>query len=120
MEIVQQPFAGGADVVAAPLGRRQPVVRVGEDAAGLIEAVQEAVAGAGRTLDEPLRLGQRSRPLGQTLAAEQLAPDRAGEELVEPRTGAALEAAGDGGRDREGKNVDARLRTVRQEGTDRR
>ena len=96
-------------------------MRVGEDAAGLIEAVEEAVAGAGAggTLGEPLGLRQRPRPLGQTLAAEQLAPDRPGEKLVKARTGAALEAAGDGGWDREGKDGDARrLWTVQQAGTD--
>jgi hypothetical protein len=116
VEIVEQPLAGGADVVLALLRGGEPVVRVTEDAAGLVQAVEQAVTVARGTGGEPLAPRQGPRPLRQPLGAEQLAPDGAGEELVQARTGAAPETAGEGGGNREGNDGGARrLGTLRQE-----
>jgi hypothetical protein len=93
VEIVEQPFAGGPDVVVPLLGGGEPIVRVGDDPAGLVEALEEPGAGAGGPRGEPLPLRDRPRALRQQLRAEQLAPDRTGEQLVERRAGAAGDGA---------------------------
>jgi hypothetical protein len=66
-------------------------VGVGDELSGLVEALEEAVAGAGRARGNPLRLRQRPRALRQQLGAEELAPDRSGEELIEGGSGAAAD-----------------------------
>jgi hypothetical protein len=75
------------------LGRGKAVVGVGDDPAGLVEPVEEAVPGAGGPRGDPLRPGYCPRALRQELGTEQLASDRAGEELVEGGAGAAGELA---------------------------
>src|SRR3954468_10726829 len=53
------------------------------------------MAGAKGTRSEPLRRRHRSRAVSQVLGAEKLAPDRAGNELVETGAqGTAAEPAG--------------------------
>ena len=97
VDVVQQPLAGWPDVVVPLLGGGEPVVGVGDDPAGLVQSLEQVVTGPGGPRGEPLRLGQGPRALGQALGTEQLAPDRAGDELVEGGTGAAaVQAAGDG------------------------
>ena len=97
VEVVEQPLAGRPDVVVPLLGGGEPVVGVGEDPAGLVESREQVVTGPGGPRGEPLPLREGPRALGQALGAQQLAPDRAGDELVEGGTGAAaIQAAGDG------------------------
>jgi hypothetical protein len=109
VEVVQQPLPGGADVEIPLRGLREPVVRVGQDAAGIVEPLQQAVAGARRPLGQPLGPGQLARALREELRAEQLATDRACEELLQ--TGAkrlTSETAGKSGRQREAGDGDSR------------
>jgi len=109
MEVIQQPLAGRADVVVTLRGQGKAVVRVGYDAASQVEPLEEPVARARWARGEPLTLRQRPRALGKMLGAQQLAPDRTGEELVEGGTEiATVEAASDGGRERDAEDGDSR------------
>jgi hypothetical protein len=79
--VVEQPLAGGADV-GAPIGSRgEARVRVLEDATGAVEAGEEWGAPAGAPGDEALPDGQILRAFTQALGAQQLAADRARQEV---------------------------------------
>jgi len=96
--VVQQPLAGGADV-GAPIGSRgEARVRVLEDAAGAVEAGEEWGAPAGAPGDEALPDGQILRALAQALGAQQLAADRARQEVFAGARAAREEAGEDAGR----------------------
>jgi hypothetical protein len=82
VEVVEQPFAGGADVDFAVRGRGQAIVRILEDPACLVQPDQQARPAARRLGDDPLGARERPRTVAQVFGAEQLAPDRAGEQLV--------------------------------------
>ncbi len=94
--VVQQPLAGGADVGAAIGGGGELGVRVIQGAAGVVEPGEERRAPpVRRHLREPLPRGHVLGPLGQVLGAEQLAADRAGQQIVAD-VGARSESAGEG------------------------
>ncbi|HET6578771.1 MAG TPA: hypothetical protein VFG66_10625 [Gemmatimonadales bacterium] len=98
--VVEQPFAGRADV-GAPVGRvGETQVRALEDAAGVVEPGEERGPPAGRTPGQPLPGGQVLGSLGQVLVAQQLAADRAGEQNL-AGVGAGAEAAEDGAAERQ-------------------
>jgi len=56
---------------------------VGQDPAGLVQSLEQAVPVAPRPPGQPLLPGQLARPLGQAVGAEQLPADRPPEQLVE-------------------------------------
>ena len=82
VEIVEQPLAGRADVHLAVGGVGQPLVRLVQDAAGLVQPDEEAGASARGPGRDALGARERSRTLAEVLGTEQLAADRAGEKLV--------------------------------------
>jgi hypothetical protein len=101
--VVEQPFAGRADV-GAPVGRvGEADVCALEDAAGVVEPGQERGPPPARPPGQPLPGGQVLGPLGEVLVAQQLAADRAGEQDL-AGIGAGAEAAEDGAA--EGKRID--------------
>ena len=95
VEVVEQPFAGGAHVPLAIGGGRQTVVRVLEDVGGVAEPRQKARLGLEPALlGHTLRRGERTRALGQVLGAQQLAADGTGHQLFGTADGAG-ETAGE-------------------------
>jgi hypothetical protein len=93
--VVEQPFAGRADV-GAPVGRvGETQVRALEDAASVVEPGEQRGPPPARPPGQPLPGGQVLGPLGEMLVAQQLAADRAGEQNL-AGIGAATEAAEDG------------------------
>jgi hypothetical protein len=78
--VVEQPFAGGADIDAAVGGGGEAGLRIVQDAAGPVQPGEERRAPAGGPGGEALALGQVLRALGQVLGAEQLAADGSREE----------------------------------------
>jgi hypothetical protein len=87
VQVVEQPLAGGADVDLVVGGRRQAVVGVLDDPAGLVQPDEQAGAATGGLGDDALRARQGSGAIAEVLGAEQLAADRAGEKLVGRRGG---------------------------------
>jgi hypothetical protein len=81
--VVEQPFAGGADVHTPVGGGGEARVRVLEDVPGAVEAVEERRPPA-RTFSpiQPLPRCQGLGSLAQVLGAKQLAPDGAGEQIL--------------------------------------
>ena len=114
VQVVEQPFPGGPDVVV-PLRRLgEPVMRVGEDLPGLVQAIQQPMARPRRLCREALAARHGPGLLGQALGAEQLAPDRAREQLVHGRLGRdAGKAAGEGGRQRDARDGGLSRRAVK-------
>ncbi len=83
VEVVEQPLAGRPHVHLALRSFRQPDVDVVQDPAGLVQPGKESgvppplAAGS-----QALSLGHRAGALGEVLGAQQLAPDRSGENLL--------------------------------------
>jgi hypothetical protein len=81
--VVEQPFAGGADVQAPVGGGAEARVGALEDAPGAVEAVEERRPPAGPFSPvEPLPRREGMGPLAQMLGAEQLATDGTGEQVL--------------------------------------
>jgi len=98
VEVIQQPFAGRADVDITVGGFRQPGVNVIQDPAGLIEPPQQP-GPAGRratSLYDLLSGRDRLSPFGEMLGAQQLTADRTGEQLI----GSAGTAGAESGQER--------------------
>ncbi|MGH7517707.1 MAG: hypothetical protein ACREOC_09590 [Gemmatimonadales bacterium] len=92
MEVVEQPIARRADVDLVLGGGGEPGVRVVEDAAGLVQPLEEAGPPRGGTArDHPLAQRHGARPIGQVFGAEQFATDRPGKLLFTPIAGAVEE-----------------------------
>jgi hypothetical protein len=87
--VVEQPFARGADVEPAVGAGGEPVVGVLQDGARAGEPGEERGPPSPPGGRQPLAGGEVLRPLGEVLGPEQLAADRAGEEVLPPR-GAGL------------------------------
>ena len=83
MEIVEQPFARGADIGPA-IGRGGELgIDVIEDSPRFIEPIeQREVTPLARRLGEPLRPGDGPGALGQVFDAEQLALDWPGTQVI--------------------------------------
>ena len=123
VEVVEQPLARRADVDVAVGGGREPLVRIVEDAAGLVQPGEEPRAPAGGLGRNPLLPRDGPGPLGEVLGAQQLAADRAGEQIVRGGGGSGEEAgkakgsqrgAGRSGRPRTwGRQVSTRTTTAR-------
>jgi pimeloyl-ACP methyl ester carboxylesterase len=83
VKVVEQPFAGGADVQAAVGGGGEPRVRFLEDAPGAVQAVEERGPPPGAFPPvQPLPRRKGEGPLPQMLGAEQLATNGAGEQIL--------------------------------------
>jgi hypothetical protein len=83
VKVVEQPFAGGADVYAPVGGCGEPRVRLLEDAPGAVEAIEERRPPAGAFPPvQPLPRGEGVGPLAQMFGAEQLASNGAGEQIL--------------------------------------
>jgi hypothetical protein len=82
------------------------MVGVGQDFAGLLQPGEQRGTPARPPLGrEPLRRGQRLGPFGQMLSAEQLAADRAGEQIL---AGIGAEGRGENGERAAGVELDGR------------
>jgi hypothetical protein len=82
MVVVQQPLAGGTYADTAVCRGVEPGIGVLQDLPVLLQSDQQwrpAWPASGR---EPLRHGHHLGPFGQVLGAEQLAPNRAGQEIL--------------------------------------
>jgi hypothetical protein len=80
--VVQQPLTGGPDVLAAVGGGGEPRVGILQNSAGAVETRQERSPPPPGTRDgQTLLRGQGLRPLTEMLGAEQLAADRAREQI---------------------------------------
>ncbi|MBA3318490.1 MAG: hypothetical protein H0T50_10425 [Gemmatimonadales bacterium] len=83
MIVVEQPLPGGAHVQLLVGGVGQPEAGVLQDAPGPVEAVEQRGLPAGALAPvEPLLRGESVGPFGQVLRAQQLAPDRPGEQVL--------------------------------------
>jgi hypothetical protein len=94
MEIVEQPFAGGAHVGSAVGGGRELGIDVVQDFPRLVEPVeQREMTPLARRLGEPLRSGDGPGALGQVLGAEQLALNWPGAQVI-PAVGGSCSGLG--------------------------
>jgi hypothetical protein len=91
VQIVQQPFAGGAHVHVPVRRGREAVVRVVQDAAGLVQPDQQSRATAGGPGGHPLGPGEGTGPLGEMLGAQQLAANGARQEVIRRGIGSGEE-----------------------------
>jgi hypothetical protein len=80
--IVEKPLAGGADVCGPVGGGGEPSVGVVEDDPGGVEPREEGRASAATGAGQPLAGGKLPGALGEVLGSEQLAADRAGDEVL--------------------------------------
>ena len=97
VEVVEQPVAGRTDVNVVLGGGREPGMRVVEDAAGLVEPLEQTGPPPRRVArEDPLAGRDRAGPVGEVFGAQQLAPDRAGERQLLASVGGALEELQDG------------------------
>jgi hypothetical protein len=94
VKVVEQPFAGGADVQAPVGGGGEPGMRLLENAPGAVEAVEQR-GPAARPFPpvQPLPRGEGLGPLAEMFGAEQLATNGAGEQIL-PGVGTAWDEAG--------------------------
>ena len=118
VEIVQQPFPGGAHVGPAVGGGDESGVDLIENPASLVQpGEEERMPGAPWAGHHPLPRGYRPGALAEVLGTQQLAPDRTGVDLVPTIRGAGKgsgqQAGQSDGRDQRRWWVAGRLRSVR-------
>jgi hypothetical protein len=80
--VVEQPFAGRSDIGSLVGRGRQARVRAFEETAGSVEPGQKRGAAAGLRGGQSLAPGDFAGALGQVLRPQELAVDRAGEEVL--------------------------------------
>ena len=107
MEVVEEPFPGGADVQIPVDGVGEAGVRVVEDATCLVEPGEQGrVAAFLSRASQALGGGDRAGAIAEMLGAEQVTADRAGEQLLASIT-VALEEPGEESERRCGLDVNA-------------
>jgi hypothetical protein len=104
VEVVQQPLSGGAHIDLASGAGHEPLVGVIQDATGLIQPREEPGATAFGSLQRnPLPSGHRPGSIGELFGTQELAPDRASEEIV-GALGRELKMSGEEARQRQRRN----------------